>query len=878
MELKNYQKTVMKDLTSFITAVDRENSITKGWNRYWDEKGIPVGYEGIPFYQNKIAGAPHVCMKVPTGGGKTFMACSAVRRIFDFLPAEKPKVVVWLVPSDSILTQTIRTLSDVTHPYRRRLDMDFSGRVGIYTKEMLLNGQNFSPDTIREMLTVCVLSYASLRINSRKKDVRKVYQENGNLFRFPELFGDGSTGLADTPDTALIQVLRYLSPVTIVDESHNAGSSLSVEMLTNLNPSFVLELTATPRGTSNIISYVDARELKKENMVKLPVVVFNRNSRQSVIQDAIQLRDNLERQALAEQAAGGKYIRPIVLFQAQPKISEDSDTFDKIKNLLIEMGIPQEQIAIKTSKADDIGNRDLMHPDCAIRYIITVNALKEGWDCPFAYILASLANKTSKVDVEQILGRILRQPYACQHSASLLNMSYVLTCSNDFHATLDSIVSGLNKSGFSRKDYRIGEELPSQKEPDPPAPEQLSFPSAEIQPDEDKDSFSDINPQEISHAVSQESVEGTGDHLKVEKNIAAMIESATAQSEQYDREMNHSPDNKIGGELSKMLTQNTVQKQFQEEIKELRVPQFYIEGSPDLFGSAYELLEPENLSEGFSLSGQDAQISFELAAGEIYHVDIQEEGEAVPKYKRFSKSESEYIRKYLESLPPENRIRQCAGIIAGQINKNNRYASSEVEEYVRRIVANMTDDELAAMETAIPIYAQKIQKKITSLEQAYRRNLFKKWLDSGKIVCRGSYALEPVITSACTIDSIPYSLYEAEKDDMNNFERKVIDIVVSTDNIRWWHRIINHKGFRLNGYFNHYPDFMVMTKSGKLLLIEAKGDYLDGDDSKAKLELGRKWQEQAGRMYRYFMVFEDKSLGMDGAYTLDQFVNIMKEI
>lgn len=330
--------------------------------------------------------------------------------------------------------------------------------------------------------------------------------------------------------------------------------------------------------------------------------------------------------------------------------------------------------------------------------------------------------------------------------------------------------------------------------------------------------------------------------------------------------------------LAKCLLKTLFKKQFQEEIKELRVPQFYIEGSPDLFGSAYELLEPENLSEGFSLSGQDAQISFELAAGEIYHVDIQEEGEAVPKYKRFSKSESEYIRKYLESLPPENRIRQCAGIIAGQINKNNRYASSEVEEYVRRIVANMTDDELAAMETAIPIYAQKIQKKITSLEQAYRRNLFKKWLDSGKIVCRGSYALEPVITSACTIDSIPYSLYEAEKDDMNNFERKVIDIVVSTDNIRWWHRIINHKGFRLNGYFNHYPDFMVMTKSGKLLLIEAKGDYLDGDDSKAKLELGRKWQEQAGRMYRYFMVFEDKNLGMDGAYTLDQFVNIMKEI
>lgn len=62
---------------------------------------------------------------------------------------------------------------------------------------------------------------------------------------------------------------------------------------------------------------------------------------------------------------------------------------------------------------------------CEVRYIITVNALKEGWDCPFAYILATLANKTSRVDVEQILGRILRQPYTTQHQNPLLNLSYV---------------------------------------------------------------------------------------------------------------------------------------------------------------------------------------------------------------------------------------------------------------------------------------------------------------------------------------------------------------------------------------------------------------------------------------------------------------------
>lgn len=304
MELNNYQKQVMRDLSAYLNCVNRSTNLFSAWREYWFSKDVAVGLGGVPSYNNSIECVPHVCMKVPTGGGKTFMACASVKRIFDALPTGKPQVVVWLVPSDSILTQTIRALSDVNHPYRQKLDQDFAGRVGVYTKEMLLNGQNFSPDTVREMLTICIMSYSSLRINSRNRDVRKVYQENGNLFRFSEYFKDKDALLEDTPDTALIQVLRHLEPVVVVDESHNAGSDLSTEMLNNLNPSFVLDLTATPRKNSNIISYVDAKELKKEHMVKLPVVVYNRTSRQSVIQDAIQLRGSIEWEAIAAEAAG----------------------------------------------------------------------------------------------------------------------------------------------------------------------------------------------------------------------------------------------------------------------------------------------------------------------------------------------------------------------------------------------------------------------------------------------------------------------------------------------------------------------------------------------------------------------------------------------
>lgn len=456
MELKIYQKRVMKNLSSYLDFLN-DYDMNEAWKRYWAEQDVTVGLGGVPQYKDEIKGVPHICFKVPTGGGKTFMACSSLKTIFEKMPMDKPKVVVWLAPSDAIIEQTVNTLSNVNHPYRQKIDQDFAGKVGVYTKEQLLNGQHFSPDTVREMLTICVISYASLRVDSKKKDVRKVYQENGNLQRFAEYFKDDDVLLADTDETALIQALRHLEPVVVVDESHNASSNLSVEMLNNLNPSFILDLMATPRKNSNILSYVDARELKKENMVKLPVVVYNRDGVKDVLRDAVKLRGSIEQQAEMEHQHGGEYIRPIVLFQAEPKSSSDTVTFEKLKDKLVAIGIPENQIAIKTSNVNEIKGIDLLSPDCEIRYIITVNALKEGWDCPFAYILASVANKTSRVDVEQILGRILRQPYAKKHKMPLLNTSYVLTSSRNFRTTLDDIVVGLNKAGFSKKDYRVGE-------------------------------------------------------------------------------------------------------------------------------------------------------------------------------------------------------------------------------------------------------------------------------------------------------------------------------------------------------------------------------------------------------------------------------------
>ena len=880
MELKNYQKVVMRDLSTYISILNDDNDLNKAWRHYWREKDIAVGLGGVPAYQNTIAGVPHVCMKVPTGGGKTFMACSAIKRIFDEMPQGKSKVVVWLVPSDPILVQTTKNLMNIDHPYRQRLNADFAGRVGVYTKEMLLNGQNFTPDTVREQLTVCILSYASLRIDKLKKDERKVYQENGNLLRFAEYFKDDSELLEDTPDTALIQVLRHLQPVVVVDESHNAGSDLSVEMLNNLNPSFVLDLTATPRRNSNIISYVDARDLKKENMVKLPVIVYNRTSRTSVIQDAIQLRNTLEQQALAEEQKGGKYIRPIVLFQAQPKTNNDSETFDKVKQMLVEISIPEEEIAIKTSKVDDLGKTDLMNRDCPIRYIITVNALKEGWDCPFAYILASLANKTSKVDVEQILGRILRQPYAHKHTASLLNMSFVLTCSNDFHSTLDNIVKGLNSAGFSRKDYRIGEaELPliSSEETEQPEQPQMNFvaptdisPSENGDISEDTDDFTDIDTSAIDKGVLTPTASSTPE-------LANMISHAEQKANEYDEEAEQSESfGFIGGELGNMMKQYHIQPQYSEQINSVRIPQFFIHSKQSLFFSDTVLLEKDALLEGFTLSGQDATVNFTLSAGEMYTVDVQEQGDAVPKYKKTSQLESDYLRDKLARMAPNEKVESCVHHICHTINRNNAFASSDIEAYVRRVVENMTEDELSIIETSYHTYAIKIKNKIESLQDKYREKMFYKWLDSGKICCQEEYTFPEIITPSDANSSIPLSLYEAECDDLNSNEADLRDIFASSDGVEWWHRIINKKGFRINAFINHYPDFIVKMKSGRILVVEFKGDDRDNSNSISKLKLGVKWASEAGKQYRYFMVFNENPV--EGAYTLADFAELLKDM
>jgi len=304
MELKEYQKTVLADLDDFLSHLNRADSPALAFKDYWTDRQIKVdaGPKSLRAYREVVPGVPSACLKVPTAGGKTFIGLHAVHRFYQSRPLSPARVVVWLVPSLTILDQTLKNFRDSQHPYRQKWDALFQGRVQILTKDEALSGTGFSPESVRTMLNVVVLSFDSFR--TQNKEGRKVYQENGSLAGFASSYTIAKS-IANADPSSLAQVLNNLNPMVVVDESHNAGSDLSLDMLKNLNPSFILELTATPRDTSNIVSYVDALALKKEQMVKLPVVVYNNHDLNEVIANALSLRSNLEALASEEEAAGG---------------------------------------------------------------------------------------------------------------------------------------------------------------------------------------------------------------------------------------------------------------------------------------------------------------------------------------------------------------------------------------------------------------------------------------------------------------------------------------------------------------------------------------------------------------------------------------------
>ena len=596
MELKQYQRDVLREVGRFARTYVMTRDAASAYDQFMDDIGLTPGQGGIERYRDDLDGIPKVCVKVPTGGGKTFIGACAIDVLSDALPSHD-EVVVWLVPRREILVQTLRNFRNPEHFLRMRLDHDFAGRVEVLDKEDGLRGRSFSAATVGDQLTLFVLSYDSFK----NKDGRRAYAENSSLAGLTAYQQDVGTAVdvEGADDTALISALAGTNPIVVVDESHHAGSKLSIDMLRNLNPRFVLELTATPGKGANVIAQATARQLKREEMVKLPVLVYRRPDKRTTISDAVMLQRRLEAIAEQDEARTGRYIRPIVLFQAERRGAEGAETYARLKEKLVEGGIPGEQIAVRTGDVDEIGGTDLMSRDCPIRFIITVEALAEGWDCPFAYVLATVANKSSQVSVEQIVGRVLRQPYAARAGARSLNIAYVLTVSADFDATLTQVVDGLNGVGFSREDVETAGTAPV------PAPQQgqMELPAPEAPGSEgedgDTDAGDDLDLDGLDLHVPDGGSSGTDD-----ATVDDIIDASGEIEGRFEEETGSDGAGTLLGGLGGGSNVYRMREATADSARGLAVPQFMIRVDGGLFtdDEIWKPLDREDLLADFKLS------------------------------------------------------------------------------------------------------------------------------------------------------------------------------------------------------------------------------------------------------------------------------------
>ncbi len=460
---KTYQQQVLDSVETYFKACHELPSpsvaFTATTERLWG-RGNPYNpLSGFP------ANMPYFCLRVPTGGGKTWLAAKSVQLANTHLLRTEHSMILWLVPSKPIREQTLRALRDRLHPYHTALR-----EAGPITVVDLDEAKSITRATLDTSTTIIVATRQAFQVENEES--RKVYQSSGALMHHfdnlspiqrEELLRDGEGPERIIP-YSLANVLRLRRPFVVVDEAHNSRTELAFEMLARFRPSGVMELTATPdleRTPSNVLHSVSAAELKAEEMIKLPVVLETEPNWQLCLADAIGRRDALHKLADDERRSGSPYLRPVVLIQAEPRrAGVDMLDFERVRNELItNHGIPASEIVVATGDEKGLEQIDTNYklgvadPDCPVKFIITQRALAEGWDCPFAYILVSMASLSSATAVEQLLGRVLRQPGASHRQAKALNQSYAFVVSRNFAETAstlrDRLVAG---AGFERRE------------------------------------------------------------------------------------------------------------------------------------------------------------------------------------------------------------------------------------------------------------------------------------------------------------------------------------------------------------------------------------------------------------------------------------------
>ena len=490
LELKEYQENALDAFVRWRDALDEAARTAEIQTEALRKAGapIPAGIDDHPriaWERLARAGAvaptagdyvsrtddagrpiPHVCLKVPTGGGKTLLAAAVLERL-----GRQTGLTLWIVPTRAIYRQTKDALKNREHPYRQMLERAGAGRVRVLQKD--------DPFTAADVANyLCVMLLMLPAANRRKgKEFLRMFRDSG---RYPSFFPDADDILGDarllnehsdlervSPDGpvkhSLFNVFKMLRPVVILDEAHKAygkkpeAGAEFARSVSRLDPRLVVELSATPnRGISNLLVDIGGVELKAEEMIKLPVRVtaFSNVAWQDTLVAAHDELDRLAAEAESLQASEGRYVRPIVVVRVERTGKDQRDGervhAEDVRDYLIgNLGVPAEAVAVKSAERDELAGKDLLSPYCPVRWIVTKAALMEGWDCPFAYVLAMLDNTTAKRAITQLVGRVMRQPHARRTGRESLDQSYVYCWNTAVGEAVEHVKAGLEEEGLT---------------------------------------------------------------------------------------------------------------------------------------------------------------------------------------------------------------------------------------------------------------------------------------------------------------------------------------------------------------------------------------------------------------------------------------------
>ena len=516
MQLKNYQQNALEQLDRWLEALKQarlkcekaskaledsgldipeelKNFPLSAWNSLKQQHvlpGIPNnGNIEIPDYisRNGASGQPipHVCLKVPTGGGKTLLGVAALERI-----KQDTGFVLWIVPTKAIYEQTLKAFRTREHPYRQMLERISGGKIKLLQKD-----DRFTRQDVESRLCLMMLMLPSAN-RQKGKDFLKIFRNSGSYTSFFPEQDDATANRAlserhpdleknDTGDAvkqSLINVLKLIRPTVILDEAHKAygpndtSNMEFVKSVNRLNPRFVLELSATPKvGISNILVNISGTELQAEEMIKLPIEIhsFGNSDWQHTLAQTQKKLQELESEAQKLQARENRYIRPIALVRVQrtgrDQRSKGIIHSEDVREYLVRnLAVPQNRIRVQSSEQKELAGEDLLGETSPVRWIITKDALKEGWDCSFAYVLALLDNTTATTAMTQMTGRIMRQPYARSIAQShALNQCYIYCYNTEVKKAVEGVKAGLENEGLTG----LGNAIRGAGEGDAPQPQ-----------------------------------------------------------------------------------------------------------------------------------------------------------------------------------------------------------------------------------------------------------------------------------------------------------------------------------------------------------------------------------------------------------------------